>query len=267
MKVFIAADMEGLAGLAQWDQTETELQKQLMTEEVNAAVRGAFAAGAGEVVAGQSHGTMRFLLPQSLDPRASMVAGQPKKMNHMGGVDRSFDLAIFVGYHSKAGTLRGVMAHTFSGQVFALSFNGIEMGEIGADAALCGYFGVPVGMVSGDQAACDEAKALLGNIVTVSVKQGLSRTCALCKPLAVARQEIEQAAARAVSRAKEFKPFVVKGPVLGQVTFTDTAFADAAEMLPAMQRVDGVTLRWEAKDFLEAFQLFDVVRPLAKIVK
>ena len=138
MKVFIAVDMEGIAGLVTWDGTQRELERQLMTEEVNAAARGAFAGGATEVRAGESHGNMRNLLPDLLDERVGFLSGQPKPMNHMGGVDGSFDLALFVGYHSRAGTLHGVMAHTYAGYVFSLSFNGVEVGEIGADAALCG---------------------------------------------------------------------------------------------------------------------------------
>ena len=173
MKVFVAVDMEGVAGLLEWDASERDLERRLMTEEVNAAARGAFAAGATEVVAGESHGNMRNLVPELLDSRVGFFSGQPKPMNHMGGVDSSFDLALFVGYHSKAGTLHGVMAHTFSGDIFSLKFNGVEVGEIGTDSALCGSHGVPVGLVAGDRAACEEARSLLGAVHTVSVKDGL----------------------------------------------------------------------------------------------
>jgi D-amino peptidase len=185
MKVFVAVDMEGIAGLVQWDGKQRELERRLMTEEVNAVARGAFAGGATEVYTGESHGNMRNLLPESLDPRVGFLSGQPKPMNHMGGVDDSFDLALFVGYHSRAGTLHGVMAHTFAGSIFSLSFNGVEMGEIGSDAALCGYHGVPVGLVAGDRAACEEAQALLGEVETVAVKEGVSRSAARCVPVQV----------------------------------------------------------------------------------
>jgi D-amino peptidase len=268
MKVFIAADMEGVAGLAQWDEREVDLQKRLMTEEVNAAARGAFAGGATEVLAGQSHNSMRFLLPELLDDRVSMVAGQPKKSNHMGGVDPSFGLAIFVGYHAMAGTLRGVMSHTFSTNVFSLKFNDVEMGEIGVDAGLCGQHGVAVGMVAGDKAACEEAAALLGpGVRTVAVKVGISRYCAVCKPLAVARREIETAAADAVRHAKEFKPFIVQGPVTAEIVFVDPSFADAAELLPGVRRLDGRTIRYQAINVSDAFQIHDVTRPLGSLFR
>ena len=152
MKVFIAVDMEGLAGLVQWDDSRVGQLRQFLTEEANAAVRGAFSGGATEVLVGESHGNMRNIQPELLDPRASFLSGQPKPMNHMAGVDDSFDLALFAGYHAKSGALRAVMAHTFALHIFSLSFNGVEVGEIGTDAALCGFCGVPVGLVTGDEA-------------------------------------------------------------------------------------------------------------------
>lgn len=267
MKVFIAVDMEGIAGLVTWDGTQRTLERQLMTEEVNAAARGAFAGGASEVLAGESHGNMRNLLPDLLDERLGFLSGQPKPMNHMGGVDASFDLALFVGYHSKAGTLHGVMAHTYAGYVFSLSFNGIEVGEIGADAALCGFHGVPVGLVCGDRAACDEARALLGEVETVAVKEGVSRSAAKCIPVTQARAEIEAAAERAVRRASTFRPFTFEGPVAAQVVFTDPSYADVLEHLDFVERVDGRTIRLAAQDYLQAFERFNALHFLAPVVR
>lgn len=267
MKVLVAVDMEGIAGLAQWDPADRELERRLMTEEVNAAARGAFDAGASEVVAGESHGNMRNLMPELLDPRVAFFAGQPKPMNHMAGVDGSYDLALFVGYHSKAGTLLGVMSHTYSLGVFSLSFNGVEVGEIGTDAALCGYHGVPVGLVAGDRAARDEALALLGEVETVAVKEGVSRSSALCLPLAVARQQIEAAAGRAVRRASDLRPFGFTGPVMVQVVFVDPSYADVVANLDFVDRLDGRTIRFEAADYLAAFERFNAVHFLAEVVR
>jgi D-amino peptidase len=267
MKVFIAVDMEGIAGLVQWDAAQRELERKLMTEEVNAAARGAFAGGATEVWAGESHGNMRNLLPDLLDNRVSFTSGQPKPMNHMGGLDASFDLALFVGYHAKAGTLHGVMAHTFAGSIFSLSFNGTEVGEIGADAALCGTLGVPVGLVAGDRAACEEAHALLREIETVAVKEGVSRSAARCIPVAQARALIEAAASRAVRRVSELEPFTFQGPVTAEVVFTDPGYADPLEHLDFVQRVDGRTIRIAAVDYLQAFERFSALHFLAPVVR
>lgn len=267
MKVFVAVDMEGIAGLVQWDSSQRELERRLMTEEVNAAARGAFAAGATEVVAGQSHGNMRNLLPELLDLRVSYLSGQPKPMNHMAGVNSSFDLALFVGYHSRAGTLHGVMAHTFSGNIFSLSFNGTVMGEIGTDAALCGYHGVPVGLVAGDSAACEEARALLGKVRTVSVKEGKARYSAFCVPLDSAREMIREAAYESVKHVSDFDPFIVEDLVTAEVVFIDPSYADALEHLDFVERVDGRTIRLEGADFLKAFERFNALHFLAPVVR
>lgn len=267
MKVFIAVDMEGIGGLVQWDSAQRDLEMRLMTEEVNAAARGAFAAGATEVFAGQSHANMRNLLPELLDERVGFLSGQPKPMNHMAGVDASFDLALFVGYHSKAGTRHGVMAHTFKGTIFSLSFNGVEVGEIGTDAALCGVHGVPVGLVSGDRAACDEATALLGDVETVAVKEGLSRSAARCLPVAKARRMIEAASAKAVENVTRFKPFVFEGPVVVEVVFIDPSYADSLEYLDFVTRVDGRTICLKANNYLAAFERFNALHFLAPVVR
>jgi D-amino peptidase len=267
MKVFIAVDMEGIAGLVQWDNSQLELQRWLMTEEVNAAARGAFAGGATEVLAGESHGNMRNLLPERLDPRVSFLSGQPKPMNHMSGIDSSFDLAMLVGYHAKAGTLHGVMAHTFAGHIFSLSLNGLEVGEIGTDAALCGFHGVPAGLVTGDRAACEEAQSLLGEVKTVAVKEGVSRSAARCLPVEKARELIEEAAAQAVRQIGDFKPLVLSGPVVAEVTFTDPSYADTVEYLDFVTRVDGRTIRLEGRDILKAFERFNALHFLAPVVR
>jgi D-amino peptidase len=267
MKVFVAVDMEGIAGLVQWDSAQRELERRLMTEEVNAAARGAFAAGATEVFAGESHGNMRNLLPDLLDPRVGFVSGQPKPMNHVAGVDSSFDLALFTGYHARAGTLHGVMAHTFAGSVYSLQFNGVEVGEIGTDAALCGSHGVPVGLVSGDRAACEEARALLGRVRTVAVKEGLSRSSARCVPVERAHEMIEAAAAEAVGHGAEFEPFTFDGPVTAQVVFIDPSYADTVEHLDTVTRVDGRTIRFGGEDFLKAFERFSGLHFLAPAVR
>ena len=267
MKVFVAVDMEGIAGIVQWDEAQRERQRRFMTEEANAAVRGAIAGGAIEVLVGESHGGYRHLLPELLDSRARHLAGQPKPMNHMGGVDDSFDLAMFVGYHAKAGTLHGVMAHTFSGSIYSLSFNGIEVGEIGADAALCGYHQVPVGLVTGDRAACEEARSLLGELKTVSVKEGVSRSAARCMSVSRAREMIEEAATEAVGRASNFKPFMIHGPVVTDITWVDPSYADTVEHLDFVTRIDGRTIRLETEDFISAFERFTALRFLAPVVR
>ena len=160
------------------------------------------------------------------------------------------------------------MAHTFAGSIFSLSFNGIEVGEIGADAALCGHYSVPVGLVAGDQAACEEARALLGEAVcTVAVKEGLGRNVARCLPLPIVYQRIEEQAAVAVRQADRCAPFVFQGPVVVQVIFTDPTYADTVANLDFVTRVDGRTIRFEGADYLKAFERFNALHFLAGAVR
>jgi D-amino peptidase len=141
------------------------------------------------------------------------------------------------------------------------------MGEIGTDAALCGFHGVPVGLVAGDRAACEEARSLLGEVRTVATKEGISRSAARCLPVAVAREMIEQAAAEAVVQAERFSAFVINGPVVLEVTFIDPSYADTIEHLDFVARVDGRTVRLEGQDVLQAFERFSALHFLAPTVR
>ena len=182
VKVLIAVDYEGVAGMVTWDDNDNQRMREFITADANAAAAGAFEAGADEVLITEAHANMRNLIPEQVDERARFLSGQPKPLNHVAGVDESFDAAMFVGYHARSGALRGIMSHTYNTPIFSLSFNGIEVGEFGADAAICGAFGLPVVMVSGDQALAQEAAELVPGIETVVVKEGISRSAGICIP-------------------------------------------------------------------------------------
>ncbi|MGQ9629820.1 MAG: M55 family metallopeptidase [bacterium] len=268
MKIFISVDLEGVAGCVQWDVADRQRERDLITAEANAAIAGAFEGGAKEVLVTEAHANMRNIIPEKIDPRAIFLSGQPKPLNHMAGIDSSFDAALFVGYHARAGALGGVLAHTYSGSIFSLRFNGIEVGEIGVDAAIAGYFGVPVVMVAGDRAACDEARELLGKETeAVVVKEGVSRYAAKCVPPERAQELIREGANRALKRAERPLPFVVNPPVRGEVTFTDPSFADVVSPLPFVKRLDGRTVAFEGKDFVEAFELFNCIMFFSSAVR
>jgi hypothetical protein len=128
MKIFITADYEGVSGHVQWNSGG---EREAITLDINAAVAGAFDGGAKEVLVGEAHGNMRNIIPEMLDPRANFLSGQPKPLNHVGGIDSTFNGAMLVAYHAKSGTLHGIMAHTYTGSVFSLKFNGIEVGAEG----------------------------------------------------------------------------------------------------------------------------------------
>jgi D-amino peptidase len=257
MKIFITADYEGVSGLVQWNSGG---EREAVTADINAAVAGAFDNGADEVLVGEAHANMRNIIPEMLDPRVSFLSGQPKPLNHIGGLDGTFDAAMLVAYHAKSGTLRGIMAHTYTGSVFSLKFNGIEVGELGTDSAIAGYFGVPVILVTGDKAACDEAHSLLGDVETVAVKEGVSRSAGKCLHPQEARKLIREGAKRAMGRIGTIKPFVFDPPIRAEVVFIDPTYADNLEHLPFIERLDGRTITFKAPGFIYAFEIFNMVQ-------
>src|SRR6516165_1008424 len=184
MRVFIISDMEGVAGITNWSQVTGgeslyDEGRKLYTEEINAAVRGARAGGATEVVVMDCHGaggawSFNSLVPELLDPRCEFVV-QEKWTEYTGFLEQGCDAALFVGMHAMAGVAGGVMNHTVSGQEWwSLRFNGTLVGETGINAALCGMWGCPVLLVTGDEAVCAEGRDLLGSgLTTVAVKRGL----------------------------------------------------------------------------------------------
>ena len=210
MRVHIISDMEGVAGIVKWQQTTGgekpyDEGRVLYTEEINAAVRGAKDAGATEIVVMDCHGAggaydFNSLVPDLLDPDCEYVV-QQEWTEYSEGLSASCDAALLVGMHAMAGTADGVLSHTVSGQAWqSLRFNGTLVGETGINAALCGQWGVPVVLVTGDRAVCREARELLGDeLTTVEVKEGLGRFSARMKTPARARELIEDGAKRALT--------------------------------------------------------------------
>ena len=209
MRVHVISDMEGVAGIVKWQQTTGgeslyEEGRKLYTEEINAAVRGAKAAGASEIVVMDCHGagkgwTFNSLLPDALDPDCEFVV-QEEWTEYTEFLEQGCDAALFVGMHARAGTRDGVMNHTISGRDYQnLWFNDTLVGETGINAALCGTWGCPVLLVTGDDASCREGRELLGEgLTTVSVKRGLGGESARMLTPARARELIEDGARRAL---------------------------------------------------------------------
>ena len=231
MRVHVISDMEGVAGIVKWAQTEGGLPlyeegRVLYTEEINAAVRGARAAGATEVVVMDCHGaggdyTFNSLLPERLDPGCEYVV-QSEWTEYTAFLEEGCDAALFVGMHAMAGTADGVLSHTVSGQAWQnLRFNGTPVGETGINAALCGHFGVPVLLVTGDRATCAEATALLGEgLTTVEVKVGLGRFSARMKSPQRARELIEEGARRALGDLARVAPYDPGRPAEIEIEFS-----------------------------------------------
>jgi D-amino peptidase len=206
VQVYITADMEGITGLVdaidvQPGGADYERGRVLMTEDVNAAIRGAVTAGASRVVVNDAHGPMRNLLPGELHPAARLVRGRPKPMGMIEGLDDSFDAVLCVGYHSRAGTL-GVLSHSFMGhEIEDMWIDNDPVGEIGMVHATAAALGVPVVLLTGDDAACAEMTAWDPGVATVSVKAVRGRFAADLMPVPQAREAIERAARDALQAA------------------------------------------------------------------
>lgn len=255
MRVYISVDMEGVAGVVHVDQTrrtgrDYEKARRWMTAEANAAVAGAFDAGAETVLVNDSHGDMRNLVLDELDPRAEIISGGLKPLSMVEG-HPGHGAALFVGYHAGAGSRAGILEHTYFGRVVArCRVNGRDFNETGLNALACGAAGVPVALVTGDTTACEQARALLGEVETVEVKSALTRYAARSLHPKTACERIREASVRAVRRAGEgaFAPLRPEPPLRLEIDFVNAGCADGAELVPGTERTAGTTTAYEAQE-------------------
>ncbi|MCX4398782.1 M55 family metallopeptidase [Streptomyces sp. NBC_00257] len=265
MRIYISADMEGITGLVDADDVQPsgrdyEHGRMMMTEDVNAAVRGALTAGATTVTVNDAHGPMRNLLPELLHPAARLVRGKPKNMIMLEGLDATYDAVLCVGFHSRAGTL-GVMSHSFMGhEIEDMWLEDRPVGEIGLAHATAAALGVPVVMLSGDDTACAEMTDWDSTVTCVAVKHAGGRFAAELPPLAEARQAIETAVASSLTTRQaaaltahcgtstltvRWQSASVASTLLGipGVTSADSRTVQASGPLPDLYRLFGVWTR------------------------
>ncbi|MEV6803591.1 M55 family metallopeptidase [Streptomyces sp. NPDC051132] len=264
MRIYISVDMEGVTGLVDAEDVQPggrdyERGRALMAEDVNAAVRGALAAGATGVLVNDAHGPMRNILPEALHPAARLVRGRPKRMGMLEGLTGEYDAALCVGYHARAGT-PGVLSHSFMGhEIEDMWLDGRPAGEIGLAHATAAALGVPVVALTGDDAACAEMTEWDASVVTVPVKYARDRFAAELRPAAEARAAIEEAVAAALTRVPDrpappvseatltvrWQSASVAAVLLGipGVTADDARTVRATGPLPALYRQFGVWTR------------------------
>ncbi|MGE5483120.1 MAG: M55 family metallopeptidase [Bacteroidota bacterium] len=262
MQVYIMADMEGIGGIVLREQVtkgtpEYAEARQLFIEEVNAAVAGAFEGGATRVIVRDGHGSGFNFPPEKMDPRAEWVQGSTPAGQRFPGMGEETDLLLLVGYHAMAGTAAAVRDHTMSSTTWQrFELNGQEVGEVGIDAAFAGYLGVPVGLVTGDDMVCREARELLGDVETAEVKQALARHGALMLAPLTSRKLVREAAARAVARAHSFTPFVVEPPVVVRIRYTGTEMVDSIRTDGRRKiRLDGQTVEFRGDNLWEVLSM------------
>ena len=217
LKVFISVDMEGIAGVVSGSECSSRgpdynYFRKIMTQETNAAIEGALDAGAEEILVRDGHGSKTNIIPDLLHPKAKLLRGiTSRPENMMLGIDESFDAVIFIGYHAKAGTEGGVLAHTSSGNVIDLSVNGVSLPEGGYNALIAGLYDVPVVFVSGDNWICSQLKDLLGDVETCETKLGMG-TAELGLHPEVVREQIRRGVSGALDDLSRFSPYKLKSP-------------------------------------------------------
>jgi len=268
MKVHISADMEGVATVShdyQVDNANAEFPRirQLMTDEVKAAVSGAKDGGADEILICDAHDSGRNIYVEQLDHDVEIIQGSAYELGMMAGISKKFDASLQVGYHSMRHTHAGILGHTYTYDVAELKLNGITVGESGLSAALAGHFGVPTVFVSGDSHAVTQARKLVKNIVGVPTKTGVGLYGAHSLTPKRACEHIRKGVKEALEKSDMIRPFIVKRPVLMQVEFERPLMAQYASRIPLTKRVDIRTVSFKAKDILEAFDVFIVMIEIA----
>jgi D-amino peptidase len=258
-KVFISADMEGISGISGSDQlsstgSEYNRSRKLMADDVNAAIRGARAGGATDVVVNDSHGSMRNLRLEDLEGRARLISHSFKKSGMMEGLDESFDAVIFVGYHAQAGSPNGLFAHTGSGVVADVRVNGRSYGEGGLNTLVAAWYGVPVVLITGDDVAVKQVAEVATQAKTVVVKRAINQRAVELRPLADVHRDIEAAARDGVAAAQKFAAKRETSYKV-EVQFRETLIPEVAENLPGMQRPAPDTVAFSTDSMPRAYTL------------
>jgi D-amino peptidase len=255
VSVFISVDMEGIAGITTLRQTmrgtdDYAWAREVMTEEANAAIAGAFDASARRVVVSDSHADMGNLLPHKLDQRADLVQGSPKlPYSMMTGIEEGFACAAFIGYHAGAGTADAIMAHTYTGFITDLRVNGESWNETHLNAALSGTFAVPVGFVAGDRACCDQAKERLPWIKVAVVKEAFGDRVGRSLSPTKARAAIRGLLRDVVKNADRLEVWKPDGPFTLELDLVNTAVADVCAIAPGTERSGARTVSFTTDDF------------------
>ncbi|TSB45459.1 M55 family metallopeptidase [Alkalicoccobacillus porphyridii] len=268
MKLYLSVDMEGISGFADMQFVDSSKRhyargQSLMTAEVNHVIEEALQIGGREVVVNDSHSKMNNILIEELHPEAKLISGDVKPYSMVQGLQEGYDGAFFIGYHARA-SQRGVMSHTMIFGVRTMFINDHEIGEMGFNAYVAGHYGVPVLLVTGDDETAKEAEALIPYVTTAIVKEQQSRSAALCLSPQKAKELLQQKTKEALHNRAKVKPLTPPDKPLLQIEFTNYGQAEWAALMPGAKIDEGTTtVRYQAKDILEAYQAMLVMTELA----
>lgn len=262
MKVYILVDAEGITGVVNHEMqakpgsVNYEEMRTLYTSDLNAAVEGAVESGAEDIIVYDMHYYGHNVILKDLNPVAKLIMGKPPKITAPAGIDDSIDALVMIGYHAMAQTENALLSHTYTLDMKALHLNGILMGEIGLEAAIAGSRNVPLALVSGDDAAIDEANALLGTIEGACVKYGTGDHSALCLPPLKTAPLIKEKVKSALNRLEDFKPFVVNSPYTIEIEYYEKSSADKAQGISGVSRKDTKTIEMTGEDLPSLWENF-----------
>ena len=266
LKVYISADMEGVVGTVTGDQLgpsgfEYSRYREFMTRETLAAAQAAKKAGATEILVSDSHGNGENLLIEMFPKDLRIIRSWPRRLSMMAGIDSSFDAVIFIGYHSSTSNTEGVRAHTFSSaRLTRVALNGKPMTEGSFNAAIAGHYGVPVIMISGDDAVIKEVRSLVGDMEAAETKKALGFHSANTITPEASYELIGQKVEAALGRLKDFKPYVLGTPITLEVSFKHYRPVEVLDYLKGVERINSHTIRHRLANMLEvsAFMNFIV---------
>jgi D-amino peptidase len=237
--------------------------RRLMVGEVNAAIRGAAAGGADQIVVNDAHSKMTNLLPEEVDQRARLILGHYKPMYMLQGLDDSFDAAFFIGYHGAIGEPEAILAHTYNPRVvWEAKVDGRTVGEIGINALVCEYFGVPIRLVSGDQVTAVEARDVVPGVHIAEVKRSFSRYSAESLSPAESRSVIEREAEESLQVIPQIEPY--RREVSMELTFLLPDMAGMAEWIRCVERTGPRTVAFHSPDGMEAYRTFYTILMLTR---
>ncbi|HXD69143.1 MAG TPA: M55 family metallopeptidase [Gaiellales bacterium] len=272
-RVYLSTDIEGTAGIVDWGQvlgpsSEYEVGRRLLLAEINAAIDGAGEAGAADFLVNDAHATMANLPPAAIHREASYLSGRYKPLYMMEGLDQSFDAAFFIAYHGSIGHERAILAHTYNpGAIWEVKLNGAIVGESALNALVALHHGVPVALVTGDQATADEARTFAPAIEAVVVKRSVSRFAAESLHPRRACELIQAGARAAIGRLDEIGPPQIDLPATLDITFLTADMAEAATAIRGVVRSSARSISVKDDDPLQLYRTFVTIVALTRGVE
>jgi len=271
INIFISFDLEGISGVSSWremrkDSADFMRTRRIATQEINAVVRGIKKIrNIGEILICDAHASGENLLIDELESGVHLIKGTQRNYYMMEGFNKNFDIVFFIGYHAMVGTPAGIMDHTYSSSsIYNIKINGVDVGETEINAGIAGYYGVPVGLVSGDDKLINEVKRFLGaQVETVITKYSISRFAAKCRHPVDVQNELELRTQWAIKKIRKLKPFKFRQPINAEIEVINSLIGDAIKSLPGLKRISGRGFVLKVKDILEFYRCLMLICDLA----